>query len=197
MNITTLPVGMLQTNCYLLCHAGLCAIVDPGAAAQRIIDAVGTQTVCMILLTHAHFDHTGALQALHAQYPDAPIYVHENDSDNAHNMSHGNLIYTHTYREGDTLCLGELPIRVLHTPGHTPGSVCLLAENHLFAGDTLFAGACGRTDFEGGSLADMMASLRRLSHLDGEIAVYPGHGESTTIARERAYNYYMQEAMRV
>ena len=200
MNIITLPLGPLATNCYLVCDktGGVCAVIDPGASAQKILSRAQSEGchVAAILLTHAHFDHTGALQALHAALPQVPIYVHAADSDNAHNMSHGNLVYTDTYAEGDTVCAGALTFCVLETPGHTPGSVCLRCGEALFSGDTLFAGSCGRTDFEGGSSAQMFASLKRLGALDGDLDVYPGHGENTTLARERSCNPYLQEAMR-
>lgn len=199
MQIKILPVGMLGTNCYLISDEEKnCAIIDPGASPQKIIGAIEEQGLAVgaILLTHAHFDHTGALKVLREQYPDAPIYIHRLDTDNDRNMSHGNLIFTHTYGEGDVISVGNTAFSVLHTPGHTPGSVCLLAEDALFAGDTLFLGACGRTDFEGGSMMDMLQSLRRLSALDETLRVFPGHGDSTTIANERKYNPYLQEAMR-
>ena len=199
MQIKTLPVGMLGTNCYIISDEEKnCAVIDPGAAPQKIIGTIEDEglRVGVILLTHAHFDHTGALKALHEQYPDVPIYIHRLDSDNEHNMSHGNLIFTHTYGEGSVISVGSVRVDVLHTPGHTPGSVCLLAEDALFAGDTLFLGACGRTDFEGGSMMDMLQSLRRLSELSETLRVFPGHGDATTIAAERRYNPYLQEAMR-
>ena len=107
-------------------------------------------------------------------------------------MTAGPLYYTDTYEEGSTLSLAGLSIQVLHTPGHTPGSVCLLCENALFAGDTLFAGSCGRTDLPGGDWATIQTSLRRLAALEGPCNVFPGHGESTTLAWEKLYNPYMR-----
>lgn len=200
MNILTLPLGPLATNCYLVCDqtGGVCAVIDPGASAQKILARAQDEgcKIAAILLTHAHFDHTGALRALHEALPQVPIYVHPADTDNAHNMSHGNLIYTDTYEEGDTVRVGTLEFSVLETPGHTPGSVCLRCADALFSGDTLFAGSCGRTDFEGGSTAQMFASLKRLSALSGDLHVYPGHGEGSTLERERGCNPYLQEAAR-
>lgn len=136
MNILTLPLGPLGTNCYLVSdgQSGLCAVIDPGASAQKILQRVQEAgwKIGLILLTHAHFDHTGALKALHSALPAVPIYVHPADSDNARNMSHGNLVYTDTYQEGDTVKLGALEFTVLETPGHTPGSVCLRCGSALF-----------------------------------------------------------------
>ena len=99
------------------------------------------------------------------------------------------------YEDGDEISMDSITFRVLETPGHTPGSVCLLCGNLLFAGDTLFAGSCGRTDFPGGSWKAMLASLKRLSALPGDYTVLPGHGEASTLDQERQTNPYMKEAM--
>ena len=107
-------------------------------------------------------------------------------------MTAGQLYYTKTYDEGDTLHLAGLTISVIRTPGHTPGSVCLLIDDAMFSGDTLFAGSCGRTDFPGGSDAAMGASLRRLAGLSTDYRVYPGHGMDTTLAEEKRYNPYLR-----
>ena len=107
-------------------------------------------------------------------------------------MTAGPLYYTNTYSEGDKLSLAGLEITVLHTPGHTPGSVCLLTEGSMFSGDTLFCGSCGRTDLPGGDWDTIQASLRRLAALEGPCNVFPGHGESTTLAWEKLYNPYMR-----
>ena len=200
MKIITLVLGPLETNCYLVSdeRSGLCAVIDPATRSAKILETVQAQgwRVGCILLTHAHFDHTGALKSLHAALPDVPVYVHAQDTDNNTNMSNGNLVYTNTYADGDTVSCGGLTFRVLHTPGHTPGSVCLQCENALFTGDTLFAGSYGRTDFIGGDDAAMRRSLARLGHLEGDYTVLPGHGESSTLDYERRTNPYLREAMR-
>lgn len=199
MKIITMPLGALQTNCYLVCDeaSGLCAVIDPAAFGKRILERAQSEgmQIGAILLTHAHFDHTGGLKVLHEALPEVKIYICGADTDNSCNMSHGNLVYTDTYREGDEIEVGALRFAVLQTPGHTKGSVCLRCGEALFSGDTLFAGSCGRTDFVGGSSEEMMASLRRLALLSVDCTVYPGHGEATALSRERAYNPYLREAM--
>ncbi len=200
MKIITLVLGPLETNCYLVSDekSGLCAVIDPATRSAKILETVqahGWRVGC-ILLTHAHFDHTGALKSLHAALPDVPIYVHALDADNNTNMSNGNLVYTDTYADGGIVSCGGLTFRVLHTPGHTPGSVCLQCEGALFTGDTLFAGSYGRTDFIGGDEAAMRRSLARLGRLEGDCTVLPGHGEDSTLDYERRTNPYLREAMR-
>ena len=178
----------------------VCALIDPGAMPQVILDTLAKNdlTLQKILLTHAHFDHTGALRALHEKFPDVPIYVNAQDTDETLNMSRGNLVYTDTFLDGDETSMPPLTFRVLATPGHTRGSSCLICGDTIFSGDTLFEGCCGRTDLPGGErLRQMLASLRRLAELPGDYHVLPGHGGDTTLERERRTNYYMREAMRV
>lgn len=199
MKILSMQLGMLGTNCYFLCDeaARVCAVIDPGQSGQRVADFARQQGYAIekIFLTHGHFDHVGGLKALHGLLPQVPIYIHALDTDDSTNISHGKLVYTDNYSDGDRLAVGTIPVQVVHTPGHSQGSVCLLAKDVLFTGDTLFAGACGRTDFIGSSAEQMMASLRRLGALSGDFTVYPGHGESSTLERERQSNPYLREAM--
>ena len=201
MKMITLPLGALETNCYVVYDEAskACALVDPGAMPQTILDTLAKNdlTLQKILLTHAHFDHTGALRALHETFPDVPIYVNAQDTDETLNMSHGNLVYTDTFLDGDEISMPPLTFRVLATPGHTRGSSCFICGDTIFSGDTLFEGCCGRTDLPGGDGAQMLASLKRLAELPGDYHVLPGHGEDTTLDRERRTNYYMREAMRV
>jgi len=143
-----------------------------------------------VLLTHGHFDHVGGVRGI-AEKTNCPVYIHEKDLSQPAEMTAGPLYYTHTYGEGDMLSLAGLSVRVLHTPGHTQGSVCLLCEDTMFSGDTLFMGSMGRVDFPGGSWNQMMASLDRLKTLPGDYRVYPGHGPATRLSEERQFNPYM------
>jgi glyoxylase-like metal-dependent hydrolase (beta-lactamase superfamily II) len=204
MFVKSIPVGMLNTNCYLLGDeaAKLLAVIDPGDDAADICAAIEKTDyqLAMILLTHGHFDHVTAVPELLKQYPGIPVYIDEKDyagaiSPNMFSNGIGEIPNVHFYSDGDTVALGELTVEVLSTPGHTPGSVTLKVGDVLFTGDTLFAGSCGRTDFPGGSYADMLKSLKRLAELPGDYAVYPGHEESSTLDRERRYNSFMQAGM--
>ena len=202
MTIKTLQVGPIMTNCYLLCDedAKVCALIDPGDDAARVEKLV-EQSGCAlryILLTHGHFDHTSAVRPLLERYPDVPVYIHEKDSVTGRG---GELLFTRVdeqhqryYKEGDVLPLGGLSLRVMETPGHSEGSVCLLLdrEHVIFAGDTLFRCSCGRTDFAGGDYREMLQSLARLGNLPGSYRVYPGHGMDTTLAEEKRYNPYLR-----
>ena len=193
MNIHTLPLGAYQTNTYIVENGGHCVIIDAGYAPEVILRFLRDHNLMAdaILLTHGHFDHVGAVRELAVEL-ECPVYLHEKELSMPPMMTAGPLYYTHTYGEGDRLRLAGIAFRVLHTPGHTPGSVCLMAEDHLFSGDTLFAGSCGRTDFPGGDWATIRKSLDRLSGMTEDLLVHPGHGESTTLAREKQYNPYMQ-----
>ncbi len=194
MEVKTLVLGEYETNCYIIWGEGSedCVVIDPGYEPRRILDAVAEagKKIAAILLTHGHFDHVGAVRELFSE-TDCDIYLCPADCKMPEMMTAGPLCYTVSFGEGDTLSLAGLNIQVLQTPGHTPGSVCLICENALFSGDTLFAGSCGRTDFPLGSWEDMQSSLARLKNLEGDFTVYPGHGEVTRLSLEKTYNPYL------
>lgn len=197
MTKTSLTVGSIGTNCYILYDEDTKAavVIDPSDEASLVearIESLGLR-VRAILLTHGHFDHGGDVERIR-NLTGAPVYLHPADRALPSWLTHG-LPETEDLAEGDALDFDGLRFTVLHTPGHTPGSVCFLTECGLFAGDTLFEGSCGRTDLPGGSGADMMASLRRLAELEGDSTVYPGHGDATTLSTERRCNPYMQMAL--
>ncbi len=195
VKVHLLTLGAYQTNCYIFHEerSGSCCVVDPGYEPEVIeknLQQLGL-TLEAILLTHCHFDHVGGVRQLAAD-TDCDVYLCADDLSLPPQLTAGQLYYTKTYGDGDVLNLAGLKIAVLTTPGHTPGSVCLLTENILFSGDTLFAGSCGRTDLPGGSWNDMGNSLRRLAALKDDLWVLPGHGESTTLAQEQKHNPYMR-----
>ena len=191
--IHTLTLGLYQTNTYILQQGDRCVIVDPGYEPETILAFLQENklTADAILLTHGHFDHVGGVRRLTADL-ECPVYIHESDLSLPPLLTAGTLYYTDLYAEGDTLSLAGLSIRVLHTPGHTPGSVCLLCDDMMLSGDTLFAGSCGRTDLPGGSWTTIAQSLKRLAKLEGNYRVFPGHAEPTTLDAEKKYNPYMQ-----
>ena len=186
MLIQTLTVGPVGTCCYILSREDRndCLVIDPGDEASRIRRAANGKTIAAILLTHGHFDHIGAVRDLMSE--DTRLVIHELDApmlaDPALNVSLSLMgvsatapAATDTVREGSELTLAGLEIRVLHTPGHTPGSSCFLIENHLFTGDTLFEHGWGRTDFPGGDEHALFASLRRLMPMTKDLPFHPGH----------------------
>ena len=194
LNMKTLPLGAYQTNTYLVWdeNSAGCVVIDPGYQPDTILreaKALGKE-ISAIFLTHGHFDHVGAVRDLVAEVG-CPVYLNEADLAMPAQLTAGPLYYTHTYNEGDFVDAAGLSFKVLHTPGHTPGSVCLMCENVIFSGDTLFAGGCGRTDI-GGDWASILNSLKRLGDIEGYFKVLPGHGESTTLAYEKRYNPYMR-----
>lgn len=199
MKIIHFVLGELATNCYILLDEETmeAAVIDPADEAETLRDALtdAGATLRYILLTHGHRDHTLAAPKLHALFPDAAVYIHGADKDGAgiYHYPPAELIPDiRYYGDGDTLPLGGHTIEVLHTPGHTGGSVCLRCGSALFTGDTLFAGSMGRIDLPGAQPEKMMGSLSRLAKLEGDYDVYPGHMETTTLARERQCNLYLR-----
>ena len=196
MKHTVMALGAYQTNCYILYseQSDRCVVIDPGYEPERILAETARlgKTIEAVLLTHGHFDHVGAVRTLVAE-TDCQVYLHEKDLSMPTQMTAGPLYYTDLYREGSLLDLAGLKIRVIHTPGHTEGSVCLLVDDAMYSGDTLFEGSCGRTDLPGGNWATILQSLKRLAGMEKNYAVYPGHGPSTTLDDEKKWNPYMRQ----
>ncbi len=203
MRVITLPVGEMGANCYIVCDGGgRAAVIDPGDEAPRILEAVRVNglSVGAVLLTHAHVDHIGAVCPVVAQ-TGAPLFLHREDlpalNDSERNLSRmfGVTLPPIEGAEpldgGRELTVGELTLTVRHTPGHTPGSCCFLCGSTLFSGDTLFCGGVGRTDFPGGNARALSRSLTSLLALPEETEVLPGHGEKTTVGRERRCRPYV------
>ena len=203
MKVKLLRVGPIGTNCYILedDQTNLAAVIDPGDEPELIQEALEKEGVEVryLLLTHGHYDHTTAVPALHRVYPQADIYIHQADANGAGSTLFplaGEVDDLKLYDDGDVIRLGDHEIQVLHTPGHSPGSVTLKVEDVLFTGDTMFAGSCGRTDLRGGSYEQIMQSLKRLGELKGDFHVCPGHEATSTLERERRSNPFLMEAMR-
>lgn len=195
MKITVFQLGALGTNCYIVIdeRTRSCAVVDPGATGEAVADWLEKEGLQprYVLLTHGHYDHVGGVAGLRQRYAGIPVYVHEADTHLTPQLCMG-LEWTHHYDEGDTLKMDGVTFRVLHTPGHTPGSVCLMVENTLISGDTLFAGSCGRTDLPGGSWPTIRESLRRLASFEANLWVLPGHGGTSQLRDEKRYNPYLR-----
>ncbi len=204
--VRVLTVGELEENCYLYAcpETREAVIIDPGAEPERILATIQELHLIprYILNTHGHFDHIGAIDAVSEVYP-VPLAIHPDDlfmyTDPRMALMAGRpapLVRRKPdilLREGKTLSFGSLKLEVLHTPGHSPGSVSLLSPSHcLFAGDTLFHRGIGRTDLPGGSYEKIFNSIiETLYTLDEELVVFPGHGESTTILEEKTENPFV------
>ena len=206
MNVETFAVGIMPTNCYVLTDdSGLGLIVDPAAPSQKLserIDDFAEGQIKYILLTHGHFDHIGAANEVREHYG-IKIYASCDEEkllasparnlSNAYGMSL-RVTADVLHNDGDILELAGLKIKAIHTPGHTKGSCCYYIEEEdvLFSGDTVFYGSVGRTDFPGGSTADIVRSLHKLvDSLPEETEVFPGHDASTTIGYEKRYNPFV------
>jgi hydroxyacylglutathione hydrolase len=206
MKIQNIPVGPLQVNCFVVYDEEVndAIIIDPGDEPEKIISFIeaGKFRVSSIVCTHSHFDHVGAVRRL-KEVTDAPVVIHKDDLG----------IYMHAEEqavmwglrmeqppkpdsfvlEGDEITAGSLRFRVLHTPGHSPGGICLYGNDVIFTGDTIFAGSVGRTDFPGGSYDSLKKSFARIISLPPETKILSGHGPETTVGIERKSNFFVDE----
>lgn len=204
MQITKIAGGPLPTNCYLLKDeaTGVSAVVDPGFESEELTNLVREDgKVEAILLTHGHFDHISGVARLQKEtgakiylYSDELLFVKDSTLNLAASFFESAVEpfrVDFPMNDGETLQLGKLEIRVLHTPGHTVGGCCYIVEDAIFSGDTLMKLSCGRTDFPTGSYSQMLDSLRRLGELKGDYRVFPGHGSATSLDYERRNNSFM------
>lgn len=204
-----LALGALETNCWIVSdgEGGPLVVIDPAGEPERLLAEIGSRAVAAVVLTHGHFDHLGAATALVAR-TGAPLLVHADDAwAVTDTVGNGGAAFgfdavapapDRVLADGDVIEAGRLRLQVLLTPGHTPGSICLLSETaegaDLFSGDTLFAGSVGRTDFPGGDARQMRGSIVRLAGLDPATRVHPGHGPDSTIERESRVNFFWPRA---
>ena len=199
MKINTFIVGMLSTNCYVVHSAETkdAIIIDPGfdspSEAKKIFNHVREErlTVSFIVDTHGHSDHVGGNTILKKKF-NVPVCIHAHDAGMIDNPGGETLPVNILLKDGDVLRFGDVILKVMHTPGHSPGSICLLGEKLVFTGDTLFLGGIGRTDFAVGSDRDMEESLKKLLRLPDNLVVYPGHGPMSTIREERNRNPFLR-----
>lgn len=203
------PVGYMATNCYLVTDTQTdeCFIVDPGtydASLKKLLQSVKEGKLRYILLTHGHFDHIMGVFDVQKNYG-GKIVIHEKDADCfvdeekslISNFGSGAKLPKKAdilVKDGDTLPFADGAIEVMHTPGHTEGSVCYLIGDKIFSGDTLFYGSVGRTDFKSGSFEEIIKSVKRIASLEGDRKVYPGHNMLTTLDNERKHNVYLKDA---
>ncbi len=209
--IITLCVGALDTNCYIVFDSETRKgfVVDPADDVSRILSAIKENNINIthILMTHGHFDHMLALSELKEE-TGAKVYIHTLDAPKL--KSEVDSLFFHMYsgkfpsvdadvllNGGEALTIGDMIVSVIHTPGHTAGSVCYDVDGLLISGDTLFCNSCGRVDFPDSDPRQMLESLRTLYELSGDREVYSGHGGSTLLSTERQFNPYLRQAMSI
>lgn len=208
MEIKTVAVGRVETNCYIVFkrETGEASVIDPGGEADKILSFVRENNLHVknIFLTHGHFDHILAVQQV-KEATGARVVIHRDDAaclEDSHTALYSSIMNEPfrtvsadiQLRGGEKTVVGDVEAEFLHTPGHTPGSMCILMDNVMFSGDTLFSGDVGRTDLPGGDERALDDSLRKLWFLPGDYIVYPGHGDPTTLGMEKENNEYMRRA---
>jgi hydroxyacylglutathione hydrolase len=206
MFLKCLKVGALANNCYIFSdETKKAVIIDPGAEAEKILEVIENEnlSVEMIILTHGHPDHIGALAEVKKK-TGAKIVIHEKEQEiftgfikritenRSGELGFSQLQPDELLKGGELLKVGDMSLEIIHTPGHSPGSICIKVDNIMFTGDTLFAGSIGRTDFPGGSYVQMMDTLNSLIKQDENIVIYPGHGVESTIKREKETNPFLR-----
>lgn len=208
MIIRPIVVGPLQVNCYVVIdeETKKAIVVDPGDEPDRILDIIRKHdlNVTLIICTHGHFDHVGAVAELKKE-TGAPVMLHHDDIGLYEAANTAGSVWgfevdpqpepDRWMKDGDTISFGSLTFTVMHTPGHSPGCICLYGHGTLISGDTLFAGSVGRTDLPGGSYAMLKQSFRRLMALPEETNIFPGHGENSTIGHEKHENMFAGEML--
>ena len=207
LRVLAMEVGPLAENTYIVGHAssGKAVVIDPGDEAGEILRQLAGRgwSLDKILLTHGHFDHVGAVSAL-KERTGASVYIHPDDAARMRTAGRQAMMFglrvpsppppDVLVREGDSIPLGNVAFRVLHTPGHTPGHVTYLSGDLAFVGDLIFAGSIGRTDLPGGSLHELLRAVReKIFTLPGETVLFPGHGPATTVGEEKRGNPFFTE----
>lgn len=207
MNYDTLVLGGNETNCYIFSDENCAVVIDPAEPDERLLafcEKNKDKKYKYILLTHCHFDHIGGLKEVKSVF-EAPVLIGENDSaglqDSSINLSGKWCEKTvtmrpdHTLADGETIDLGDEEIMVMHTPGHTAGSVCYLLNDRIFSGDTLFNLSVGRYDLPTASVRSLLASLKRLGALEKNYKIFAGHGDETTLFYEKKYNDFFRRVL--
>ena len=184
-------VGFNQTNCWLIGDdkEKICTLIDAGARPKKLWQWIGELgfEIKFLLFTHSHLDHIGGAHYLQRKAK-VPCYLHPQDIKKRWKWLGFSLAKFTPINDGDILKLGSYQIKIIHTPGHSPGSVCYLIEDNLFCGDLLFAGGVGRWDIPGGSFRKLVRSLEKISQFDDSIKIFPGHGPATVLGEEKRIN---------
>jgi hydroxyacylglutathione hydrolase len=206
MIIKKLVIGPLENNCYIIADEQTreAFIVDPGDEPDRILDLISENRFkpIYIICTHAHFDHIAVISDIKHE-TDIKIVLHRDDLELYRHVKSQAALWGYELdslpdpdlfvAESDTLAIGNLKFKILHTPGHSPGGICVYGEGIIITGDTLFAGSVGRTDLYGGDMEQLKISYKRLMSLPEDVRVFPGHGPETTIKKEKVDNFFTYE----